>query len=145
MKRPRLFVITTLLLIISGSLILNYWRKTMDNQALYRLDEPMLISSSKGESYYMLPTNTVLHFQRGFAEGHQLYTVQVFSKGKLPATQIAVNAPVESTWIYPIDAEDIPKILSQYPLSKDDLIRILKARKMTRDDLAQIVREWKDD
>lgn len=117
----------------------------MNNQTFYRLDEPMLISSSKGDSYYMLPTNTVLHFQRGFAEGHQLYTIQVFSKGKLPATQISASASTESTWIYPIDAEDLPKILSQYPLSKNDLIRILKARRMTRDDLAQIVREWKDD
>lgn len=144
MKKSKLLIVTALLLIISGSFILNYRRKTMDNQALYKLDEPMLISSSKGESYYMLPTNTVLHFQQGLAEGHQLYTIQVFSKGKLPATQIAANASMESTWIYPIDAEDIPKILSQYPLSKDDLVRILKARKMTCDDLAQIAREWKD-
>ena len=144
MNKPKRIIIITLLLAIIGSLILIYWKKTMDNQTLYRLDEPMLISSSKGESYYMLPTNTVLHFQQGFAEGHQLYTIQVFFKGKLPATQVSASAPVESTWVYPIDADDLPKILNQYPLSKDDLIRILKARKITRDDLAEIVREWKD-
>lgn len=145
MKFQKRVIVSALLLVISGSLILNYWKKTMDNQTLYRLDEPMLISSSKGESYYMLPPNTVLHFQQGFAEGHQLYTVQVFAKGRLPATQISASAPVESTWIYPIDAEDVSKILGQYPLSKNDLVQILKARKMTREDLAQIVREWKDD
>jgi hypothetical protein len=144
MKIKERVLIAALLLVISGSVILNY-RKTMDKQTLYRLDEPMLISSSKGESYYMLPTNTVLHFQQGFAEGHQLYFIEVFAKGKLPATQISSDVPMESTWIYPIDPEDVSKILSQDPLSKDDLIRILKARRMTRDDLAQIVREWKDD
>lgn len=117
----------------------------MENKTLYRLDEPMLISSSKGESYYMIPTNTVLRFQQGFAEGHQLYTIQVFLKGKLPATQISSETPIESSWLYPIDADDVATILHQYPLSKDDLVRILKSRKMTRDELAQIVRDWKDD
>jgi hypothetical protein len=145
MKSKVILIFSGLLLLAAGVFIGYYWNRTMENKTLYRLDEPMLISSSKGESYYMIPTNTVLHFQQGFAEGHQLYTIQVFSKGKLPATQIPAEAPVESSWLYPIDADDVAKILHQYPLSKDDLIRILKARKMTRDELAQIVREWKDD
>jgi len=145
MKSKERLIATGLLLIAAGVFIGHYWNKTMENKTLYQLDEPMLISSSKGEAYYMIPTKTVLRFQQGFAEGHQLYTIQVFSKGKLPATQIPAEAPVESSWLYPIDADDVATILHQYPLSKDDLIRILKARKMTRDDLAQIVREWKDD
>ena len=145
MKSKLRLIVTNLLFIVTTVFITLYWKKTMENKTLYRLDEPMLISSSKGESYYMIPTNTVLRFQQGFAEGHQLYTIQVFSKGKLPATQISVDTPVESSWLYPIDADDVASILNQYPLSKGDLIRILKARKMTRDELAQIVREWKDD
>jgi hypothetical protein len=145
MKSKERLIVSGLLLIVAGVFIGYYWSKTMENKNLYRLDEPMLISSSKGEAYYMIPKNTVLRFQQGFAEGHQLYTIQVFSKGKLPATQISAEAPVESSWLYPIDADDVAKILNQYPLSKDDLIRILKTRKMTRDELAQIVREWKDD
>jgi hypothetical protein len=146
MSKKRLIATGLLLLLMAvGVFIVNYWNKTMENKSLYRLNEPMLISSSKGEPYYMIPTNTVLHFQQGFAEGHQLYTIQVFSKGKLPATQISAETPTESSWLYPIDADDVSAILNQYPLSKDDLIRILKARKMTRDELAQIVRDWKDD
>jgi hypothetical protein len=145
MKSKKRFIVTGLLLIAIGVFTVYYWNKVMENKTLYRLDEPMLISSSKGEPYYMIPTNTVLRFQQGFSEGHQLYTIQVFSKGKLPATPISVEAPMESSWLYPIDADDVATILHQYPLSKDDLIRILKARKMTRDELAQIVRDWKDD
>lgn len=145
MKSQRRLIGTALLFLATGAFITHYWNKAMENKTLYRLDEPMLISSSKGAPYYMIPTNTVLRFQQGFAEGHQLYTIQVFSKGKLPATQISSEAAVESSWIYPIDADDVTTILHQYPLSKEDLIRILKARKMTRDELAQIVREWKDD
>lgn len=116
----------------------------MENKPVYKLKEPMLIATSKGEPYYMIPAQTVLHYQEGFAEGHQLYTIEVLAKG-LPADQVVAGSPLESTWLYPIDADDVSKILQQYPVSKDDLVRILKARKMTRDDLAQIVREWKDD
>lgn len=105
----------------------------------------MLISTNKDEPYYMLPTNTVLHYQRGYAEGHQLYTIEVFAKGALPANKLPPNAVIESTWVYPIEAEDVSELMHKYPLSKADLVRILKARKMTRDDLAQIIREWKDD
>lgn len=117
----------------------------MDTKPSYRLKEPMLISNSSGAPYYMIPKDTVLHFEKGFAEGHQLYKIDVFFKGELPANQLAADATSESTWLYPLDADDIQKILHQYPLSKEDLVQILKTRKMTRDDLAQIVRDWKDD
>jgi len=145
MKNKERLIVIGLLLVASGVFIAYRWNKAMENKTLYRLNEPMLISSNNGEPYYMIPANTVLRFQNGFAEGHQLYTIQVFSKGKLPATQISAETPIESSWLYPIEADDVSTILHQYPLSKDDLIRILKARKMTRDELAQIVRDWKDD
>ncbi|MFC3469401.1 hypothetical protein ACFOHT_05950 [Massilia oculi] len=132
------------LLFIAGILTIFFWNKIMENKPVYRLTEPMLIASGKGEPYYMIPANTVLRFKEGFAEGHELYTIEVFYKGKLPAEQLSSHASSESTWLYQLDADDVSKVLNQYPLSKDDLVEILKARKMTRDDLAQIVREWKD-
>ena len=143
-KKIALFTGASLLL-VAGSLIPFFWTKTMDNKNSYRLKEPMLISSSDGEPYYMIPRNTVLQYQKGFAEGHQLYTIEVFFKGALPAEQLSSNATAESTWLYQLDADDVSKVLHQYPLSKEDLVQILKARKMTRDDLAQIVREWKNE
>lgn len=144
MKKSISIFAAALLLIAFGSLIPFIMRKTMIDKPIYRLKEPMLLATPQGEPYYMVPNGTVLHFQKGFAEGHQLYTIEVLAKGKLPAEQIS-EKEVEASWLDPIDADDVSRILQQYPLSKDDLVRILKGRKMTRDDLAQIVREWKDD
>lgn len=144
----RLFLgaaLIVLMPVLAVSLYLLTKRHQMDTNPAYRLKEPMLISASKGEPYYMIPANTILHYQRGFAEGHQLYTIEVFAKGELTAERVSKDTPVESTWLYRIEAEDVEKILHDYPLSKDDLIRVLKARKMTRDELAQIVREWKEE
>lgn len=144
MKKKFSLFAGALLLIAFGSLIPFIVRKTMNDKPIYRLKEPMLIATLKGEPYYMIPTGTVLRFQEGFAEGHQLYTIDVLAKGKLPVERIP-EKDIEASWLDPIDADDVSRILQQYPLSKDDLVRILRGRKMTRDDLAQIVREWKDD
>jgi hypothetical protein len=144
MKRKFFLLTAAVLLIAFGSLIPFILRETMSSKPVYRLNEPMLIATPKGAPYYMIPAGTALHFQQGFDEGHQLYTIEVLAMGKLPADQIS-EKEVEATWLDPIDADDVSKILQQYPLPKDDLVRILKAKKMTRDDLAQIVREWKDD
>jgi hypothetical protein len=144
MKKKFRLLTAALLLIAFGSLIPFIWRKTMTSKPVYRLKEPMLIATPKGAPYYMIPPGTVLHFQHGFDEGHQLYTIEIIAMGKLPADQIS-ESDAEATWLDPIDADDVSRILQQYPLPKDELVRILKAKKMTRDDLAQIVREWKED
>lgn len=131
--------------IVVTALCLFTWKKTMDAKPSYRLNEPMLIAVSTGAPYYMIPANTVLHFKKGFDEGHELYTIDVFFKGTLPADKLSGSAHTQSTWLYQIDADSVSTVLKQYPLSKDDLVRILKARKMTREELAQIVRDWKDE
>lgn len=117
----------------------------MSSKSAYRLKEPMLISTDKNAPYYMIPAGTVLHFERAFDEGHQLYSMEVFVDGGLPAEKVADPSRSDATWIYPISADGVEKILSNYPLTKDDLVRILKARKITRDELAEIVRNWKED
>jgi hypothetical protein len=133
------------LVALGTAIYLIYGTLKMGTDTAFRLKEPMLISSNGGESYYMIPANSVLHYQRGFSEGHQLYSMEVLVKGELAADRISKDTPTESAWLYRIDADEVAKIMGTYPLSKDDLIRILKARKVTRDELAQIVREWKDD
>ena len=144
MKKKLIYLIAAVVLIVFGSLIQFILSKTMTSKSIYRLNEPMLIATPKGAPYYMIPAGTALHFQQGFDEGHQLYTIEVLAMGKLPADKIS-EKEVEATWLDPISADDVSRVLQQYPLSKDELVRILKAKKMTRDDLAQIVREWKDD
>lgn len=144
MKTKFIYLIAAVLLVAFGSFIPFILSKTMTKKTIYRLNEPMLIATPSGAPYYMIPAGTVLHFQHGFEEGHQLYTIEVLAKGKLPADQIS-EKEIEKTWLDPIAPDDVSRILQQYPLSKDELVRILKSKKMTRDELAQIVREWKDD
>lgn len=114
----------------------------MDKNYGFRLKEPMRISTTGERPYYLIPASTVLYHQKGFDEGHQLYTIEVLVKGNLEADRLQKNESSEPIWLYPVEADDVAKLMQDYPLTKDDLIRILKARKMTREELAQIVREW---
>lgn len=145
MKKATALVSAVLLFLIAGLLAPFFFKKMMAAGSSYKLKEPMLIATSTGEPSSMIPKNTVLHFQQGYAEGHQLYTIEVFFKGKLPADELPPHAPIESTWLYQLDAEDIPRVHQQYPLSKEDFVRMMKARRMTRDDLTQMAQEWNDD
>lgn len=105
------------------------------------LTAPMLISTTKGEPYYILPSSTALSYEAAYAEGHQRYTLSLYAKGKLPLRSVEVGEKVESTWLYPIDKDNVGKLMSEYPLSKDDLAKIVGAHKMTRDEVTQIVRD----
>ncbi len=139
-------ILTFLALVISLILFcLNFERKpTMDKAFGFRLKEPMLISTDNNKPYYLIPANTILYHQRGFDEGHQLYTIEVLIKGNIEADRLKPSEAGEPIWLYPIEPDDLSKLQREYPVSKDDLIRILKARRVTKEDLAQIVRDWKD-
>ena len=116
MKNATALVSAALLFLIVGLLGPFFFKKMTAAGTSYKLKEPMLIATSTGEPFYMIPKNTVHRFQKGYAEGHQLYTIEVFFKGKLPADELPPQAPTESTWLYQLDADDIPKVRQQYPL-----------------------------
>jgi hypothetical protein len=144
-QEVRSAVLVLLTAAATATTTLLFHRTDMDKSKPYKLSEPMLISTAENKTYYMVPPGTVLFHQRGFAEGHQLYTMEVLFKGDLAAEPVPKGNEGEATWLWQIDRRDVSELMKGYPLAKDDLVRILKARKMTREDLAQIVREWKDE
>lgn len=87
-KKATALVSAVLPFLIAGLLAPFFFKKMIAAGSSYKLKEPMLIATSTGEPFSMIPKNTVLHFQQGYAEGHQLYTIEVFFKGKLPADEL---------------------------------------------------------
>lgn len=127
-----------------GSLIIYHGVYTMKKDLAFKLSEPLLFATQDGSQHYLLPAGATLFFQKGYDEGHAIYTMEVVFKGKFEAERITDLQQAEPLWVYTIEDKDLKKLVQNYPISKDDLVRILKARKMTRDDLADIVRNWKD-
>ncbi len=112
---------------------------------LLRSKEPLLISTDREHTQYMLPPGTVFRYIDSMAEGPELFTIDVMVNGRFEAEKLEPGTKAEklSVWIID-DREYIKRLINNYPMSKDDIVKLLKARKITRDELAQIVRDWRD-
>jgi hypothetical protein len=122
----------------------------MSKTTYLKLQEPLLLEvqepGSEQRNFHMLPAGAALYKDYDFPEGFTRYVVYINIKAEFAAEKIISDKPnlIDPIWAYPVQSEDLRKLIADTPVTKDDLVRILKARKMTREDLAQIVREWRD-
>lgn len=115
----------------------------MKSTIAIKTEEPLLIEGKDQNSFSILPKNTVLYYDKGWAEGHQTYHVYFHFKGKFSESPADANV-IDPLWLRTVEKDEISKLMSDYPLTREELVSILKARKITRDELAQIVRDWTD-
>lgn len=130
-----------------GVLFQQYGLPAMTKTTYFKLEEPLLLQAEgEARDFHMLPPGTALYKDQSFPEGHTRYIVYLNIKGDIAAEKIDSDKPnlIDPVWAYPVQREDVPRLLAETPVSKDELVRILKARRMTREELAQIVREWQD-
>jgi len=137
--------------VISAFLLGSFLQKVgafqMSGTKYLKTAEPLLLASNvEGKYFHMLPAGTAMYEDYSFPEGHTRYIVYVNFKGALAAEIVESDKPnlKSPIWAYPVEKDDVQKLLAEAPISKDDLVRILKARKITREELAQIVREWRE-
>lgn len=113
----------------------------MNAKKAYRLEEPLLIEGEKQNSYSLLPTGTVLYYDKSWAEGHSTYHIYFHFKGAFNSVPVDGNG-IDPIWLRTIDTHDLSKLMTEYPISKEELTNILKAKRATRQDLVQILRDW---
>ena len=115
----------------------------MSDKKAFRLEEPLLIEGEKQNSYSLLPTGTVLYYDKSWAEGHSTYHVYFHFKGEFKSAPTD-GSGIDPIWLRTVDSDDLPKLLTEYPVSKEELTNILKAKRATKQDLVQILRDWTD-
>lgn len=147
MKTPFSFAIFCVVVIafFAGSLTLKYGVTKIGNTKYIKTVEPLLLNAGGEHTFlYMLPPNTPMYKDDSFPEGHTRYIVYVNIKDKFSSEQIKSDKPdlIDPIWAFPVEKEEVSKLMTAVPISKEDLIRILKARQVTREDLVQIIREW---
>lgn len=147
MKTSRSFAVfgAVVIAFLAGTLTQKYGVVKMRNTKYIKTVEPLLLNAGGEHTYlYMLPPNTPMYKDYSFPEGHTRYIIYVNIKDKFSSEQIESDKPdlIDPIWAFPVEKEEVSKLMAATPISKEDLIRILKAREVTREDLAQIVREW---
>jgi hypothetical protein len=144
--RKKIFSLLGLLIIsflIIGILLAKIGEIHMESKKAFRIEEPLLIEGKKQNSYSLLPVGTVLYYDKSWDEGHSTYHVYFHFKGVFKSEPVDGNT-ISPIWLDTIDAEELPKLMSDYPVSRDELINILKAKRATKQDLVQILRDWRD-
>ena len=115
----------------------------MNDKKAFRLEEPLLIEGEKQNSYSLLPSGTVLYYDKSWAEGHSTYHVYFHFKGDFKAVPVDGNG-IDPIWLRTIDSDELSKLMTEYPVSREELTNILKAKRATKQDLVQILRDWTD-
>jgi hypothetical protein len=115
----------------------------MNDKKAFRLEEPLLIEGEKQNNYSLLPTGTVLYYDKSWAEGHSTYHVYFHFKGDFKSVPTDGNG-IDPIWLRTIDSDELSKLMTEYPVSKEELTNILKAKRATKQDLVQILRDWTD-
>jgi hypothetical protein len=143
MKRVLPTLIIAILAGVFGFIISDTGALNMTTKTAYTTKEPLLIAGEQ-KNYSILPSGTVLYFDRAWPEGHQTYHVYFHFKGDFNAGPADANM-ISPLWLRTVDPEELPKLLKDYPITKDELVEILKARKVTKAELVQILRDWPDE
>jgi hypothetical protein len=138
-----LLVLVALIAASVGALLSQKGVMPMSGKKAFRLQEPLIIEGEKQNGYSLLPTGTVLYYDKSWDEGHSTYHVYFHFKGRFKAVPI-VGDGIDPIWLRTIDADELPKLMADYPVSRDELISILKAKRATKQDLVQLLREWND-
>jgi hypothetical protein len=116
---------------------------SMKTDIAFQIEEPLLIQGKTENSYSLLPTGTVLYFDKDWPEGHTTYYVYFNVKSEFKSTP--VNSKITSPiWLRNIESDELAKLVSDYPISREELTAILKAKRATKQDIVQILRDWQD-
>jgi len=110
----------------------------VDKTFAFRLKEPALIASPRGQQRYLMPAGTVVYHQYSLEEGPGIYVIEAMFDGQLSMERLARIERGDPLKLFALESRDITELLGDYPLSKEDLARILHARRITRAELEQM-------
>jgi hypothetical protein len=116
---------------------------------MFRIKEPLQISGEK-RGNYILPSGTVLYYDKSFGEGHSLYWIPFYHKGKIDWEEVHLEPKHQGNlilplWLYNIDTEQLKDLLKRFPLSKSDIKAANRVNEITKDDLIDIIRSMPEE
>lgn len=111
---------------------------------VHKLQYPLLLAGagSSGQSY-LLPQGTSLYYDQAFPEGFVRYKIYVNVEGvKLESHEATEKFWLDPLTAFPVDADQLRKLLRETPLSKDDLAAILKSGKISKNEIRSLLEEY---
>ena len=111
---------------------------------VHKLEFPLVLTGAGSTAHhYLLPHGTTLYYDQAFPEGFVRYKVYVNVEGvKLESHKATEKFWLDPLTAFPVDAEQLRKLLRDYPLTKDDLAAILKSSKISKTEIRSLLEEF---
>jgi hypothetical protein len=112
----------------------------MTDTRIHVLRHPLRIASAARDEWYLLPAGTTLYYDDSMPEGFDRYRIYLnVEGGDLDLSQVSDRYYIAPLSAYPIEGEDILRLIRSYPVNKEDLIGLLKAKPLTAEDAREII------
>jgi hypothetical protein len=110
---------------------------------VHELKQPLLLAGAGSpNAHYLLPQGTSLYYDQAFPEGFVRYKVYINVEGvKLESREANEKFWLNPLTAFPVDADNLSKLLREQPLTKEDLAAILKSGSISKADIRQLLRE----
>lgn len=111
---------------------------------VHTLQYPLLLAGAKENApLKLLPAGTTLYLDKTYPEGFTRYIVYV-NVDHLPLETHELDDPTLITPItaFPLDKEDLRRLLARNPVSKEELTSILKSGQLSKDEIRELLAEF---
>ncbi|MGY4830244.1 hypothetical protein ACVNIS_16860 [Sphaerotilaceae bacterium SBD11-9] len=122
----------------------NHFTKDTKMPLVHELKFPLVLAGAgPANQTYLLPAGTSLYYDQAFPEGFVRYKVYVNVEGvKLESREATEKFWLNPLTAFPVDAEQLPKLLRDHPISKEDLAAILKSGVISKADIRALLEEY---
>jgi hypothetical protein len=111
---------------------------------VHTLEYPLLFAGAKENApLQLLPAGTTLYLDKSYPEGFTRYIVYV-NVDHFPLETHELEDPTLITPItaFPLDKEDLKRLLTRNPISKEELASILKSGQLSKDEIRELLAEF---
>lgn len=115
-----------------------------ESHMVHKLKAPlMLTGGATNDHQYLLPAGTSLYFDQAFPEGFVRYKIYVNVEG----VSLNTAPPTDKFWLapltaFPVEKEQLAKLLRDYPLTADELRGILAGGALSKEDIKKLLEEY---
>lgn len=114
-----------------------------DMHRVHKLKFPLMLAGGEDEHNYLLPAGTSLYYDQAFPEGFVRYIVYVNVEG----VSLDSKEPTDKFWIspltaFPVDGDQLKRLLKDYPLTKAELSDILKSNQISKEEIRELLAEY---
>jgi hypothetical protein len=133
-------------LVVLASLIAYQFSKESRVPLVHELKQPLMLTGAGSPNIrYLLPQGTSLYYDQAFPEGFVRYKVYINVEGvKLESREATEQFWLNPLTAFPVDAENLRKLLREQPLSKDELAAILKSGSISKADIRKLLLEFSE-